>query len=121
MINNIKNKLINFLKVKPIVNLGDVWKTKPDGWVGTVQKINEYVITSYNLEENSIRVVLRKYCKYDLKNKVITCDYHNTPFDDLSHAIDGNCITRLVTLEDLTNNLIKTDDNFLEIDALLGE
>ncbi|MCP3673266.1 MAG: hypothetical protein GY829_02165 [Gammaproteobacteria bacterium] len=131
MFNDLRNKLIELLKVKeevieeepePIIKLGDVWKTKPDGWVGKIQEINEYVITSYNLEEDSIWIGLRKYCKYDLKNKIITCKYEGDPFVQLSEALmKGGVKSKLVTLASLTNNLIKTDDNFLEIDALLGE
>tara|TARA_B110000014_G_scaffold260117_1_gene249258 strand:- start:7 stop:405 length:399 start_codon:yes stop_codon:yes gene_type:complete len=132
MFDDLRNKLIDFLKVdeevieeekpEPIIKLGDVWQTKPDGWVGTVQKINEYVITAYNLEEDQIKIVIRKYCAYDLKNKIII--YENSrrdPFTRLSETIEGNIEIRTVTLAELTNNLIKTNDNFLEIDALLGE
>ncbi len=133
MFDDLRNKLIDILKVEevieevieeepePIIKLGDVWKTKPNGWVGIVQVINEYVITSYNLEEDQIKIALRKYCTYDLKNKIIICDCVEDPFARLSDVIDGKLKFKTVTLAELTNNLIKTDDNFLEIDALLGE
>ena len=133
MFDDLRNKLIDFLKVdeevieeekpEPIIKLGDVWQTKPDGWVGTVQDIQEYVITSYNLEEDSIRITLRTHCEYDLKYKIITSKTPEDPFDPtrLYGKKDRTVVNRECSLEQLTNNLIKTDDNFLEIDALLGE
>jgi hypothetical protein len=129
MFEDLRNKLIDFLKVEevieeepePIIKLGDVWKTKPDGWVGVVQEINEYVITSYNLKENKINITMRKYCKYDFKTKIIDYENSRDPITRMNDAIDRKYAFKTLSLYELTNNLIKTDDNFIEIDALLGE
>lgn len=92
-------------------NIGEVYKHKPSDWEGDLQDNTEWVVVGINRKEQNIRILCRKYCKYDFTNKNIiaaetTSDYYTiTPSE--------------YAFRKFRELFQITEDNFLEIEALL--
>jgi len=108
------------LKIKklfsPKYRIGDIWVTKPGGWVGLTEKSEEWVIIAINSGRREVGLCPRKDAIYSTEHKVITKKTYNS-----LNVYNLHYSCKVVKYSELNQTLIRcpNNENFLEVDVLL--
>jgi len=97
---------------RPTLVIGDVWKLKHDGWEGKYQPEVEVVVMAFNLRAQEVMYVKRNLCEYNSKTKTLESKTNR-------HSYESKA--KRTSISELKKKYSRTEDNFLEIDVLLGE
>lgn len=108
------------LKIKNLISpkykIGDIWVSKPDGWVGLSENSEEWVIIAINPIKKEIGLCPRKDAVYSQQHKTITVREYSKLNDYNLHLL-----CKVINYSALNKTLIRcpNNENFLEVDVLL--
>ena len=103
------------------LKVGDVWESKPDDWVGGPQDIRQVVIIAFNEKEKRVRYIDRHRCIYNSKDKILQFKVPEHIKNNPHSIFKQKPEPYESEYERFFENHIKTEENFLEIEVLLGE